>query len=67
MRTTIFFGHVNGGACYTDFSCKVEDGKTYYCENDAFNQKIAKNSETAKYYLRAAAPAADPGKKKRGC
>ena len=46
-----FFGHVNGGACFTDFEYNVEDGKTYYCENDSFNQKIEKNSETAKYYI----------------
>jgi hypothetical protein len=62
-----FFRYANGGACFTDFDYNLEDGKTYYCENDSFNQKIEKNSETAKYYLRAAAPAADPGKKKRGC
>ena len=46
-----FFRHVNGGACYTDFDYKVEDGKTYYGENDSFNQKIEKKSETAKYYI----------------
>ena len=46
---TPFFRHVNGGACYTDFDSKVEDGKTYYGENDSFNQKIEKKSETAKY------------------
>ena len=46
-----FFRHVNGGACFTDFDYNVEDGKTYYCENDSFNQKIEKNSETAKYYI----------------
>lgn len=46
-----FFRHVNGGACFTDFDYNVEDGKTYYCENDSFNQKIEKKSETAKYYI----------------
>jgi hypothetical protein len=50
MRTTNpFVRHVNGGACFTDFDYNVEDGKTYYCENDSFNQKIEKKSETAKY------------------
>ena len=42
---------MNGGACFTDFDYNVEDGKTYYCENDSFNQKIEKKSETAKYYI----------------
>ena len=46
-----FFRHVNGGACFTDFEYNVEDGKTYYCENDSFNQKIEKKSETAKYHI----------------
>ena len=46
-----FFRHVNGGACFTDFDYNVEDGKTYYCENDSFNQKIEKKSETAKYHI----------------
>ena len=46
-----FFGHVNGGACFTDFDYNVEDGKTYYCENDSFNQKIEKKRKTAKYYI----------------
>ena len=46
-----FFRHVNGGACYTDFDYKVEDRKTYYCENDSSNQKIEKKSETAKYSI----------------
>ena len=46
-----FFRHVNGGACFTDFDYNVEDGKTYYCENDSFNQKIEKKRETAKYYI----------------
>jgi len=50
MRTTSpFVRHVNDGACFTDFDYNVEDGKTYYCENDSFNQKIEKKSETAKY------------------
>ena len=39
MRTIFFKKHVNGGACYTNFDYKVEDGKTCYCENDSFNQK----------------------------
>ena len=42
MRTTTIFRHVNGGACFTDFDYNVEDGKTYYCENDSFNQKRRK-------------------------
>ena len=46
-----FCRHVNGGACYTDFDYKVEDRKTYYCENDSSNQKIEKKSETAKYSI----------------
>ena len=50
MRTTHpFVRHVNGGACFTDFDYNFEDGKTYYCENDSFNQKIEKKNETAKY------------------
>ena len=39
--------------------CKVEDGKTYYRENDSLNQKIEKKNATAKYYSppqRAAGP-----------
>ena len=40
MRTTNpFVRHVNGGACFTDFDYNVEDGKTYYCENDSIQPK----------------------------
>ena len=46
-----FSRHVNGGACFADFDYNVQDGKTYYCENDSFNQKIEKKRETAKYYI----------------
>ena len=35
----IFFRHVNGGACFTEFDYNVEDGKTYYSRNDSFNQR----------------------------
>lgn len=47
--TNPFVRHVNGGACFTDFDYNFEDGKTYYCENDSFNQKIEKKNETTKY------------------
>ena len=57
-ENNIFFRHVNGGACFTDFDYKVEDGKTYYCENDSFIQKIEKKSETAKYYSQCQWPKA---------
>ena len=39
-----------GDIIYSDFDCKIEDGKNYYCETNA-GREVKEKSRKTRYYI----------------